>query len=138
MAALLVSVRDAAEVAAAIDGGAGLIDVKEPDNGALGRAGEAVRESVLDAVNGRVPVSVALGELVESGGPIDTSRIAFVKYGLADCLRSPASRSRPDASRPDNDWHALLAQARQRVEVGACRLVAVAYADWQRAEAPHP
>src|SRR3954449_8349799 len=108
MAALLVSVRDAAEVAAAIDGGAGLIDVKEPDNGALGRAHDAVRESVLDAVNGRVPVSVALGELADGGTLIDTSRIAFVKYGLADCLRRPASRSRPEAPRPALDWRALL------------------------------
>jgi uncharacterized protein (UPF0264 family) len=138
MAALLVSVRDASEAAAALEGGADVIDVKDPDKGALGRAHDGVRESVLDVVGERAPVSAALGELADGGGPIDVARLAFVKYGLADCLRRPASRSRPHAHRPEFDWRWLLTQARQRVEVGPCRLVVVAYADWRRAEAPPP
>src|SRR5262249_2955716 len=44
---LLVSVRDAEEVDVAILGGAGLIDVKEPTRGALGRAEATVIAAVV-------------------------------------------------------------------------------------------
>src|SRR4051794_22607530 len=115
MAELLVSVRDAGEVAAALAGGAALIDVKEPNHGALGRADDDVREGVIDAVAGRVPVSVALGELLGHGEPIGTSRVAYVKYGLAYA--------------EGEDWRAILDAARSRVEAGRCRLVVTAYAD---------
>ena len=59
---LLVSVRDAAEAAAALAGGADVVDVKEPARGALGAADPAVWAAVLRTCAGRVPVSVALGE----------------------------------------------------------------------------
>ncbi len=62
---LLVSVRDAAEAAASLAGGADLIDVKEPARGPLGRADAATIAAVVQAVGGRVPVSAALGELRE-------------------------------------------------------------------------
>ena len=64
MTGLLVSVRSAAEARIALEAGADLIDVKEPRRGALGAADPAVWKDVCRAVAGRVPVSVALGELV--------------------------------------------------------------------------
>jgi len=125
MPALLVSVRDSAEVGPALEGGAALIDVKEPAAGSLGRAADEVRETILDTVAGRVPVSAALGELVdEDGSEINLLRIAYVKYGVARCA--------------ERDWRTLLRARRARVEVGGCRLVVSAYADWRRAEAPAP
>ena len=54
---LLVSVRTADEVAAALDGGADLIDVKEPAKGPLAPAEAEVVAAVIDAVDGKVPVS---------------------------------------------------------------------------------
>jgi uncharacterized protein (UPF0264 family) len=124
MAALLVSVRDAAEVAPALEGGAALIDVKEPANGALGRAAEGVCSAVVAAAAGRVPVSAALGELLDGAGGV--AGVSYAKYGLAGCLRR-------------EDWAARLLAARERVEAGGgCRLVFVAYADWERAQAPPP
>ena len=71
MTRLLVSVRSAAEAEAALAGGAALIDVKEPDRGALGRADDAVIADVVRAVAGRAPVSAAAsqpGGAVSSGG----------------------------------------------------------------------
>ena len=46
---LLVSVRDLGEAAAALAGGADLIDVKEPIRGPLGRADEATIRGIVDA-----------------------------------------------------------------------------------------
>jgi len=128
---LLVSVRSAEEAIAALAGGAGLIDVKEPNNGALGFAGEEVIEAVLRAVDGWRPVSAALGELASGGRklPDDGSgglrpplaSLTFAKWGLAGC----------------RDWPDELARAATLLPID-CRPVAVAYADWQRAQAPPP
>src|SRR5690348_863907 len=81
---LLVSVRSAAEAEAALEGGAHLIDVKEPRHGPLGRAGAESIAAVVRAVAGRRPVSAALGEL---GDPADAlpypgPGLAYVKWGL--------------------------------------------------------
>src|SRR5260370_35134030 len=61
MTQLLVSVRSAAEAGAALEGGSGMIDVKEPASGPLGTAPVAVTADVLCPVSGRVPVSQAAG-----------------------------------------------------------------------------
>ncbi len=130
---LLVSVRSAAEAEAALAGGAGLIDVKEPARGALGCAGVETVAGVLRAVAGRRPVSAALGELPEKGTfNISPTRekmnvpfsLAFAKWGLAGCGGRP-------------DWPEELGHAAELLPAG-CRPVAVAYADWQRAGAPPP
>jgi uncharacterized protein (UPF0264 family) len=67
---LLVSVRSPDEVAASLEGGADIIDAKEPSLGALG----PVAADVLQAIDARVPLdvplSVALGDAV-SAGPLD-------------------------------------------------------------------
>src|SRR5262245_20705546 len=107
MAALLVSVRDVAEVGPALEGGAALIDVKEPANGALGRASAEVCAQVVAAVAGRAPVSAALGELLDGGADCPAG-VAYAKYGLAGCLRR-------------EDWRPLLLAARERIEAAACR-----------------
>jgi (5-formylfuran-3-yl)methyl phosphate synthase len=115
---LLVSVRSASEALAALGGGATLIDVKEPDNGSLGRAADRVIAEVVAAVAGRCPVSAALGELIDDGGDALPSGLAFVKWGLAG--HGPGT------------WRARLDARRG---FGA-EVVAVAYADWQCARAP--
>lgn len=127
MAGLLVSVRDAREAAAALAGGAGLIDVKEPRHGPLGRAAAEVVRAVLDAVAAARPVSAAMGELADwppGEWPHETARLTFVKWGLA---RAPA------------DWAERLRRLHEGLESsGGGRVVAAAYADHRRAEAPAP
>lgn len=117
MSGLLVSVRSAAEALAALEGGADIIDVKEPSRGPLGRADDRVIGEVLDAVAGRRPVSAALGELAEDRS-LPPPGLAFVKWGLAGLA----------LARP---WWKMLARrrARLRKQQPDCRLVAVAYAD---------
>lgn len=81
---LLVSVRNATEAVAALEGGADIIDVKEPKHGPLGMAEPRVMSEVVDAVDGRVPVSVAMGELRDNPSMASIPKgVAFAKIGLS-------------------------------------------------------
>jgi len=128
---LLISVRDAAEAAVALAGGADLIDVKEPRRGSLGAADASVVASVVACVAERVPVSAALGELDSfstTGRRHSLAQlpagVAFAKAGLAGC------RARPDWQ---SQWQAAMAGL-----AVATRPVAVVYGDWPVAAAPPP
>jgi uncharacterized protein (UPF0264 family) len=127
MTRLLVSVRSAAEAEAALLGGADLIDVKEPNRGALGRADDHVLAAVIERVAGRRPVSAALGEL-RYGVPEWPSLpkgVTYCKFGLAGLGRQ--------------DWRTALTWAERRMaERWGCITVAVAYADWMEVDAPPP
>jgi (5-formylfuran-3-yl)methyl phosphate synthase len=124
---LLVSVRSAEEAEAALLGGAQLIDVKEPVRGALGRADRSTIADVIECAAKRVPTSAALGELTGDGEQASIPGLDYVKWGLAGWGN-------------DSRWHKILQEA-AAVQASAawgdgCRPVAVAYADWQVAEAP--
>ncbi|HEY1601518.1 MAG TPA: (5-formylfuran-3-yl)methyl phosphate synthase [Pirellulales bacterium] len=124
---LLVSVRDRKEASDALQAGADLIDLKEPRHGPLGAVDSAVMHDALHMVEGRVPVSVALGELTDVTAAMiaDVPRgISLVKFGLAGCG-------------PQADWHRRLAAALAGLQDGIGG-VAVVYADWQVANAPAP
>jgi uncharacterized protein (UPF0264 family) len=125
-AKILISVRTAAEAAEALAAGADLIDVKEPIRGALGRSDSATIQQVLAEVAGRVPTSVALGELLEAEElpQWDGFRPGYVKFGLAGAGRMP-------------DWPARLRRAISDLPPGVLP-VAVAYADWRQADSPLP
>lgn len=129
---LLVSVRSAGEAAAALAGGAGIIDAKEPEAGALGAVTPQVLAEIRRAVPERVPLSAALGDLA---APEDIDRalgsievpLAFVKLGFR-AVDDPVTAG------------ALLAYAVRRAGLlrGRPGVVAVAYADWRRAGGPSP
>ena len=59
---LLVSVRSAEEVSAALAGGADIIDAKEPARGSLGAVDPEVLSAIAAGTPGSVPLSVALGD----------------------------------------------------------------------------
>jgi (5-formylfuran-3-yl)methyl phosphate synthase len=124
---LLVSVRSATEAAAALTGGADIIDIKEPDHGPLGRADDATITAVLEVVSGRRPVSAALGELSENSRRPRDARLAFVKWGLAACAKH-------DSANDKKRWQGTLTAELARPDNP--RTVIVAYADWQCAQAP--
>jgi uncharacterized protein (UPF0264 family) len=123
MAELLVSVRSVAEAAAALAGGAALIDVKEPRHGSLGRAGDSTIRAVHAWVADRRPVSAALGELVDCPAPVPDVALTFAKWGLSRC-------------RDLTDWPSQLLRLSQRQR--GIQAVAVSYADWRSAQAPEP
>jgi uncharacterized protein (UPF0264 family) len=125
---LLISVRSADEVAAALAGGADLIDVKEPAKGPLAPAEAEVVAAVLDQVRGRVPVSAALGEwspnaITEAHWHLEL-KLNYVKWGLAGYQAHPG-------------WGEDLLDTRRQLPIGM-EMVAVAYADWERAKSVPP
>jgi uncharacterized protein (UPF0264 family) len=131
---LLVSVRNSAEAIEALAGGADVIDVKEPNNGALGAAEFETIADVIRTVGGRAPVTAAIGELTEmpnDGVPSQRcallNGLSLIKIGLAGCSDLPTWRLQ---------WqHAVETFAHGQP---AARPVAVAYADWRTARAPEP
>lgn len=126
MTGLLVSVRSAEEAAAALHGGAALIDVKEPHRGSLGRADLATWLAVATQVCERTPVSVACGELTDWNPAHPElhipNNVQYAKCGMAGCVGLPAWRDR---------WHTWRATLPAHTNP-----VAVIYADAHRAGAP--
>ena len=125
---LLISVRSADEVTAALAGGADLIDVKEPARGALAPAEAEVVAGVIEAVRGKVPVSAALGEwspnaITDAHWHLEL-KLNYVKWGLAGYTAVPG-------------WGEDLLDTRRELPVGM-EMVAVAYADWERAKSIPP
>lgn len=132
MTRLLVSVRSAAEAIAALAGGADVIDVKEPHRGALGPADPQVWRDVLSAVAGKVPVSVALGELADLSQSSEAwEQISDALIGVRWAKLGLARMAVRDDRR--TVWLDALRSLPNSVEP-----VAVVYADWQLAAAPRP
>ena len=123
---LLVSVRDIREAEIVIRAGVDLVDIKEPEGGSLGAASDEVIREIFSLVGSRLPLSVALGELLE---PAITDRLpedasCYVKLGLAGCGSLP-------------DWPLRWRERIEQLPI-AVQPVAVVYADWRVADAPPP
>jgi uncharacterized protein (UPF0264 family) len=122
---LLVSVASALEVHAAIEGGADLIDAKDPARGALGAVASGVFQQIASAVNGARPVTAALGdasdetEITRAAREYAAAGSAFVKVGFAGIS------SETDARR-------LAAAAVRGVAGTTTGVILVAYADASR------
>jgi uncharacterized protein (UPF0264 family) len=121
---LLVSVSNDSEARAALEGGADIIDAKDPHSGALGAVSLDVFRRIDATVGNGAPISAALGEASdESTIEHDARRFAeagaaFVKIGFAGIT---------DASRVQSLLAATLRGAPTQV-------VAVSYADRQRSD----
>lgn len=86
---LLVSVVSATEAERAVAGGADIVDVKDPGEGALGAPSPRILSEVVRVVDGAAPVSVALGDLPDiphtaalAARGAALSGVAYVKVGL--------------------------------------------------------
>ncbi len=139
---LLVSVRDAAEAAEAMEGGATIIDVKEPRHGPLGAADPEAIAAVARVVGTRRPWTMACGELGDD--PSDESVAGSIRSRLDRVLAlldgsaaAPAAVKIGLAGAEGTDWRRRLLAVFESLQTGSDR-VAVAYADWQRAGAPPP
>jgi len=124
---LLVSVRNADETAAALAGGADVIDVKEPRRGPLGRAKRSTLQQVISRAGSAAPVSAALGELQDFqrgyAANLPTG-VGLAKLGLARCRDWPA-------------WFTRWSEAMNALPSGVAG-VAVVYADAAKCDAPTP
>jgi uncharacterized protein (UPF0264 family) len=132
---LLVSVRSAAEARLAVAGGAGIIDVKEPSRGPLGRADAAVIAAVAVAVGG-TPLTLALGELADGVERVLAALVDVERLLPGGCPRPRAVKAGP-AGMTLTAWSTAFAAVIGGLPAGI-EPVAVAYADWGRAAAPRP
>jgi uncharacterized protein (UPF0264 family) len=125
---LLVSVRDEDEAAAAVAGGADIVDVKNPVEGVLGAQPPHVIRAVVRAVPSGVPISASIGDVPALPGTVALAGLGaaacgvrFIKVGLLGA-RSP------------EDAVPLLHALRRSVSAASPEigLVACAYADADR------
>jgi uncharacterized protein (UPF0264 family) len=152
---LLVSVRDATEAAAALQGGADVVDAKEPFAGALGTVDSHVFQAIHRTVAGRRPVTAALGdasredEIAARVRAFLAAGAAFVKVGFAGIgsagqverlLRAAVGAAQrpaidaPAGSSPAHDQRAWDSRLEPRGgPEGWGGIVAVAYADYASA-----
>lgn len=121
MTALLASVRSVAESRLALAGGADIIDLKDPDRGALAALPHSVIADVVADIAGQRPVSATAGDL-----PMDARAVTNAVTGIAgqgvDFVKI--------GFYPDGDPLACIA-ALQSVAGRGTRLVAVLFADRQ-------
>lgn len=122
------------EASAALAGGADIIDVKNPAEGALGAPEPAVLRAVRRVVPSHVPLSVALGDAPHMPGTLALAAAGaascgadYVKVGLLGSCHA-------------RDALELLTAVRRAAETASpnVRVVAVAYADSARARGLPP
>jgi uncharacterized protein (UPF0264 family)/aspartokinase-like uncharacterized kinase len=123
---LLVSVASGVEAKAALDGGADIVDAKDPLAGALGAVSPDTLHEIVAAVDGARPVTAALGDASDEASVEQLARrfasagASLVKVGFA-------------GTQDIDRVNALLAAAQRGALRGGGGVVAVAYADADRA-----
>jgi uncharacterized protein (UPF0264 family) len=125
---LLVSVVSPSEVAAALGGGAEIVDVKNPAEGALGAPTPATLRGVRRLVRRPAELSVALGDAPHLPG-----LLALAAAAAAGCGADYVKVGLFGSARPEQALE-LLRAVRQAAEEAKppARVVAVAYADAAR------
>jgi uncharacterized protein (UPF0264 family) len=130
---LLVSVASAAEASAALEGGADIIDAKDPLAGALGAVSADVLVEIHATVAGVRPLTAALGDAVDEAAlESDARRVSAVGARLVKVGLDP----RASAARVAGLVQAAVRGARAGAAAGAvarrtCGVAAVLYADAQ-------
>ena len=133
MTKLLVSVRNLEEARIVAESEVAILDVKEPDQGALGAATPATLHAIAQKLGGTTKLSFAAGELrdlmtlgssLKTQNPDDdlSERFDYCKIGLAGMNRFP-------------DWVDLWSSAWEQLPKTKER-VAVGYADHSLCDAP--
>jgi uncharacterized protein (UPF0264 family) len=125
---LLVSVRDIDEAAAAVAGGAGIIDGKEPAAGALGPVAPALLREIASISRPRL-VTAALGDAT-SEEDVERAAATYIRHGAA--LIKIGFAGTPSRAHVEQ-----LLRAASR-GAGLRRVIAVAYADFALVAGPAP
>lgn len=122
---LMISVRDEQEAAAALAGGADIIDVKNPAEGSLGAGRPETITAIVKVVQAATPVSASIGDVPNLPGTVAlaglgaaTCGVRFVKVGLL------GARTGAEAAGLLEAVNGAL-----RMANGTVGLVACAYAD---------
>jgi uncharacterized protein (UPF0264 family) len=119
MTGLLASVVSLEEARLALLGGADLIDLKNPAQGALGALPAEQVRAIVDELRGQRPLSATVGDLPMRPGPVREAVAAMAATGV-DYVKIGFF--------PGGDWRGALSALADVVRAGA-RLVAVLFAD---------
>lgn len=82
MTHFLASVRNAAEAECVLAAGADIVDLKEPDEGALGAVAPSVVRACLRTIGGRKPVSATVGDLPMNPAVVADAVAATAELGV--------------------------------------------------------
>ena len=127
---LLVSVANATEAAAALAGGADFIDAKDPCAGALGAVALPVLHDIASTIGGARPVTAALGDAIDEIS-IERAANAYAAGG-AELVKIGF------AAVTDSAHVGALLRAAVQGTARHAGVIAVAYADADRAASPDP
>ena len=78
--ALMISIRSGDEALAALEGGADIIDIKNPSEGPLGAPSAAMLKEVSCELKGNLPFSIALGEFPGKPGAASLAALGCVYF----------------------------------------------------------
>jgi (5-formylfuran-3-yl)methyl phosphate synthase len=129
---LMISVVSAAEAREALQGGAEILDVKNPSEGSLGAQFPRVIREIKELSAGKTDISAAIGDMPNLPGTA-----ALAALGAAFCgaryikvgLYGPIS---------ETEAITLLREVRQAVQPFKTSIIAAGYADFQRAGTLNP
>jgi uncharacterized protein (UPF0264 family) len=133
--ALLVSVRDASEAAAALAGGAEIIDVKEPAAGSLGPASPSAVVDVARQVARQAPWTMACGEISTNAERVSARLAAILALLAEEGLSPPRAVKVGLSSMQGKAWQKALGVLADHLPQGVGQ-VAVVYADHEDCGAP--
>lgn len=128
----MISVLSESEAAAALSGGAEILDIKNPAEGSLGAQPPDVIRRIKAITPAGVSVSAALGDMPQKPGTAALAALGaascgvdFIKVGLY-------------GSKNEKDAEIMLREVQQAVNGFHAAVIAAAYADFQRAGTLNP
>lgn len=127
MCRLLVSVTSVEEAVEALRGGAEIIDVKNPAEGALGAPSPRILSAIVKRVPPSVEVSAAVGDVPNLPGTV-----ALACAGAAACGARYVKVGLYGTKRPEEALRVCEAAAEALACFDGVKLVVAGYADWAR------
>lgn len=132
MTLLLVSPKNLTEALTAYEGGADIIDVKNPEEGSLGANFPWVISEIRESIPSEVPVSAAIGDLPNLPGTASLAALGVIKSG-ADIVKVGIKGPEEKGEAVD-----LMMGVVKSVEEGASEVVVCGYGDHVRSETIDP
>jgi uncharacterized protein (UPF0264 family) len=129
---LMISVLNAVEARDALEGGAEILDVKNPDEGSLGAPIPAIIRNIRELLSDRTEMSVAIGDMPNLPGTAALAALGAAACG-ADYIKVGLHGPKREA-----DAEKMLREVRFAVQGFNTSVIAAGYADFRRAGTLNP
>lgn len=124
---LMVSVVSAVEAEDALEGGAGILDIKNPQEGSLGAQSPDVIRQITQIASGKIEISVAIGDLPDLPGTAALAALGAAALG-ANYIKAGLYGTGSESEAKN-----LLKKVKQAVAGYPVSVVGAGYADFKRA-----